>query len=116
PRIAETVERARAAGAVIVHAPSWLEQAFYAECPQWQRARALPPCPGVEGPVATLPESLESSGCPDRPACAFVHPQRPHPDIRIADDDWLISADPGDLLFRVLGAQPMGIVLVAGVH
>jgi nicotinamidase-related amidase len=116
-RIGPFVERARAAGAVVVHAPSWLEGGFYDGAEQRLRALELPPqAPPGAPPLPELPEALRSAGCPDTPACAFERPRRQHPAIRIADGDWLISEDPPDLLYRVLSAERVDVVLVAGVH
>jgi nicotinamidase-related amidase len=117
PRMVKTLEAARAAGMLIVHAPSDT-MPFYKDYPQRQRMLEIPP---VEPPAnrdipdPPLPIDDQTSSCdtldiPKRP----LPWTRQHAAIPIAGNDF-ISAN-GREIYSLI--KPLGIqtVLLMGVH
>ncbi len=117
-RMAPLVEAARAAGVLIVHAPSDT-LSFYQDHPARRRAQAAP---RVAAPASAkifepaLPIDDSDGGC-DGPHALPVNTRvwtRQHPAIRVADED-LISDD-GQEIYNSLSARGVRQLIVMGVH
>jgi nicotinamidase-related amidase len=116
PRINRVVERARAHGARIIHAPSET-MAFYAGTPARQRALALPPVappPPLARPDPPLPIDDSDGGCDSGEVPWYRAWTRQHPAIAIADDD--LIADDGATVYSYLRHHGLTTLIVMGVH
>jgi nicotinamidase-related amidase len=114
-RMDRLVEKARAAGIPIVHAPSDTME-FYKDFPQRRRMLEIPkiamPEPlGLADPP--LPIDDKSGGC-DTGEKSFKAWTRQHPGIRIAEND--VVSDRGDEIYSLLRRRGIGTLLVMGVH
>lgn len=116
PAMQRLVEVARAAGLLIIHAPSDT-MAFYTDAPARRRALALP---RVEPPLPRdhadppLPIDATDGGCDtegDRTARPWT---RQHPGITIADSD--LIADDGATVYSALDQQGITTLVILGVH
>lgn len=116
-RMAPIIDRARAAGIAIIHAPSETMD-FYAETPQRQRVatipRVTPPKP-LDLSDPPLPIDDSDGGCEDASAPVnFRAWTRQHPAIPIAGDD--IITDDGDVVYSYLRQRGIDNLIVMGVH
>ncbi|MBX3415238.1 MAG: hypothetical protein KF708_21315 [Pirellulales bacterium] len=116
-KMAPLVDAARAAGVLIIHAPSDTMD-FYRDHPARKRALAqakieLPPARDLSDPPLPIDDS--DGGCDDDPAPQMYKAwQRQHPLISIADED-LISDD-GELVYSHLERRGVKQLFVMGVH
>jgi nicotinamidase-related amidase len=117
PRINLVAERLRAAGVLIVHAPS-STMAFYAGTPARERARAAPritppdPLPHDDPP---LPLYHDDGGSDTPPDWAHDVWSRQHAAIDIDQTRDMIS-DSGDELYSVYRWRGIKTVVIMGVH
>lgn len=115
-RLAPVVNRARARGILIIHAPSET-MGFYQDAPQRAAALALPmapPPPPLDLGAPPLPIDDSDGGCDtagDKPFRAWT---RQHPEVPVAESD-LIS-DQGAEVYSALKAHGITHLLIAGVH
>jgi nicotinamidase-related amidase len=113
-----TSERMRAAGGLVIHAPSNTME-FYADHPARQYVLGLKPAAATTAMADNRPPPPAGAPCPDRPTCpepsAPPWPwKRQHPAIAIAREDAIL--DRGEELFAVIADRAVDRVFVAGVH
>jgi len=126
PRMNEFVSKARARGALIVHAPSSC-MAAYKNHPARKRAQAapraknLPPGIGRGGPKlatekgATWPIDQSDGGCDCQPRCKGGGPWRSQIDtIEIRDEDAV--SDSGVEIWNLFAQRGIKNVMLVGVH
>jgi nicotinamidase-related amidase len=125
PLVNNFAQRARARGALIVHAPSDT-MSFYGGMPQRKRARkarvVTPPVPietRMTDPTREpeLPIVDSDGGCDDEPPSAPRRPfpwKRQHPAIAIARQD--VISDDGKEIYNVLMEKGIKNVFLTGVH
>jgi nicotinamidase-related amidase len=116
PRMNRVVERARACGAQIIHAPSDT-MAFYAGTPARQRALVLPhlaPPPPLARPDPPLPIDDSDGGCDSGETPGQEPWTRQHPAIAITEDD--LIADDGATVYSYLRHHGLTTLIVMGVH
>jgi nicotinamidase-related amidase len=115
PRMDKVLDRARAAGIVIIHAPSET-MAFYADYPQRKLMQTFPAAkPPAELPITDppLPIDDKSGGCDTHEAFSKAW-TRETPLLHVADND-LIS-DSGPEIYNYLRAKNIDTLLIMGVH
>ncbi|HWQ53588.1 MAG TPA: isochorismatase family protein [Bryobacteraceae bacterium] len=114
-RMAPVVEKARAAGLLIIHAPSDVMD-FYKDTSQRQRMLAIekiaPPEP-LPLPDPPLPIDDRSGGC-DTGETVYKAWTRQHPGIRIAEEDFV--SDKGDEIYSLLRRRGVKTLFIMGVH
>ena len=113
--MAPAIEKARAAGIQIVHAPSDVMD-FYKDAPQRRRMLAIgkiePPQPlGLTDPA--LPIDDQAGGC-DTADKFYKAWTRQHPAIRIAEGD--VISDKGDEVYSFLRERGIKNLFIMGVH
>ena len=115
PKVGLVVEKLRAKGVLVIHAPSDT-MAFYKDNPSRVAMLGLP--------KATLPEVLNldapklpiddaSGGC-DTKDKMYIAWKREHPAIRVMTQD--LVSDKGDEVYSALKSRGIETLLVAGVH
>ncbi len=114
-RMNPLLEKARASGILIIHAPSDT-MAFYQEAPQRQLMLALeklePPAPlGLADPP--LPIDDKDGGC-DTGEKSFKAWTREHPAIRVDARDMI--SDNGAEIYSLLRKRGIGNLFIMGVH
>jgi nicotinamidase-related amidase len=115
PRMDKVLERARAAGITVIHAPSET-MAFYADFPQRKAIQSFPVVkPPAELPLTDPPLPIDDArgGCDTHDSFSKAW-TRETPLLRIADGD-LIS-DSGPEIYSLLRAKDIDTVLIMGVH
>jgi nicotinamidase-related amidase len=115
PRMDKVLERARAAGIVVIHAPSET-MPFYADYPQRKLMQSFPVVkPPADLPITDppLPIDDKSGGCDTHDSFSKAW-TRETPLLRIADND-LIS-DSGPEIYSFLRAKKIDTLLIMGVH
>lgn len=116
PQINEVAHQLRAAGALIIHAPSDTLE-FYRDHPARTRLADLPPTdPPQPLPLADPPLPIDDSdGGSDTgettPNAAW---QRQHPAIEISNHDAI--SDDGHQIYSLLKAEDVETVIMVGVH
>jgi len=117
-RMEATVRSARAAGALIVHAPSETMD-FYAGSPARLRALEVPatrPAPAVPAiPEPPLPVDASDGGCDSGEPPWYRAWTRQHPGITIDPTADLVSED-GDEIRGHLRARGIRLLALLGVH
>ena len=113
--MAPAIEKARAAGIQIIHAPSDVME-FYRDAPQRRRMLALakvePPAPlGLADPP--LPINDKAGGC-DTADTFHKAWTREHPALRVAEND--VVSDRGDEIYSFLRERGITSLLIMGVH
>jgi nicotinamidase-related amidase len=113
--MAPVVDRARARGIQIIHAPSEVMD-FYKETPERKRILALPrvdaPAP-VDLSDPPLPVDDSNGGC-DTADAFYKAWTRQHPAIRITGDD--VVSDNGGEIYSLLKQKGIHNLLIMGVH
>ncbi len=115
-RAAPLLEKARAQGVLIIHAPSDTMD-FYEDSPQRRAIRAMPAQPTpptLDRPAPPLPIDDSDGGCDTPGDKSYKAWSRQHPGIVIADKD-LIS-DKGEEVFTALKLRGITHLFVMGVH
>jgi len=123
-RMNRTVEAARAAGALIIHAPSDCMD-FYKDTPQRKLATSAPPAKNIPAEIAEWCSKLKGEpadpidssdgGCDDQPQCKQGRAWKSeHPAIRIADNDAV--SDKGVEVWNLLESRGIENVMILGVH
>jgi nicotinamidase-related amidase len=115
-RMAPVVDRTRAKGVLIIHAPSETMD-FYKDAPQRAAALGIPkaaPPPPLDLTAPPLPIDDSDGGCDTAGDKTFRAWTREHPGIPIAESD-LIS-DKGEEVYSALKAHRIEHLLIAGVH
>lgn len=117
PKIAAEVERARAKGILIIHAPSDT-MAFYQDHPARKRVLALAP---VEPPAnlalsdPLLPIDSSGGGCETGEKASQPWPwTREHPAVSVAANDAI--SEKGSEIYSLLSQRGIKNLLVMGVH
>ena len=125
PLVNNFAQVARAAGALIIHAPSDT-MSFYGSMPQRKRARkaraVTPPVPiemRMTDPTREpeLPIVDSDGGCDDEPPSVPSRPfpwKRQHPAIAIAEQD--VISDDGKEIYNVFIEKRIKNVFLTGVH
>jgi len=113
--MAPVVDRARAAGIQIIHAPSETMD-FYRDTPQRRRILAIEKVPtplplGLTGPPLPIDDTRGGCDTSDQFYKAWT---RQHPAISIADPD--VISDQGDEVYSFLARRGIRNLLVMGVH
>ncbi len=115
-RMAPVVDKARAAGIRIIHAPSDVME-FYKDYPQRKRMLELPqvepPAP-VALPDPKLPIDDSDGGCDTEGDKVVYVWTREHPGLTIGPDD--VISDNGRQVYSFLRHSGIGNLLVMGVH
>jgi nicotinamidase-related amidase len=116
PRMNQVVQKARARGVQIVHAPSETMD-FYAQMAARQRMimvpRVAPPSP-LPHPDPPLPIDDSDGGSDTGEPREYKAWSRQHPGIEIKDEDGI--SDDGLEIYSFLQARAINIVLIMGVH
>lgn len=114
-RMNPVLEKARAAGVQIIHAPSETMD-FYKDSPQRLRilalAKATPP-PGLGLTDPALPIDDSDGGC-DTPDKFYTAWTRENAALRIAPED--VISDNGNEIYAFLKSRGIDNVLIMGVH
>ena len=116
-RMDTVVQAVRAAGGLIVHAPSDTMD-FYADAPARQRALAAPqvvPPPDAERPDPPLPVDASDHGADTGETETYKAWNRQHPGIGIDQERDIIS-DKGTEVYSYLQHQGIAHLLIMGVH
>jgi nicotinamidase-related amidase len=116
PKMARLIDRARARGVLIIHAPSDTMD-FYKDAPQRRAILALPAVePPTERAIDDPPLPIDDSdgGCDTPGDKTYKAWTRQHPAIPISDGD-LIS-DNGREVYNALHARGIETLFVMGVH
>lgn len=118
PQIDATVRAARAAGMLIIHAPSDTMD-FYIDTPGRRRAQAAPPAPQpragrVPQEEAPLPVEGDDAACDVAALLPYAAWTRQHPGIGIEDVDAI--SDDGQEIYNLLAQQGIEHLVVLGVH
>lgn len=116
PRVDKLAEAARAAGVLIIHAPSET-LGFYTDTAPRRRMLMIPHvAPPEEKPIKEpriLPVNDSDGGCPG-PEKEYIAWTRQHAAIRIADED--VISDNGEEIYSLLRAEGIKNILYTGVH
>jgi nicotinamidase-related amidase len=115
PKLANVVNRARARGVLIIHAPSDTMD-FYRDAPQRKAILALPsvaPPPPLALNDPPLPIDDSGGGC-DTGDSFYKAWTREHPGIPVEPQDFV--SDKGTEIYNALQARGIRHVLIAGVH
>lgn len=115
PRMDRVLEKARAAGITVIHAPSET-MPFYADFPQRKTMLAVAQIkPPVELPITDppLPIDDKSGGCETHESFSKAW-TRETPLLHIADND--LVSDSGTEIYSYLRAKDITTLLIMGVH
>jgi nicotinamidase-related amidase len=116
PHMNEVIQKARARGVQIVHAPSETMD-FYAQTAARQRIIVAPhaaPPPPLPHPDPPLPIDDSDGGSDTGEPREYKAWSRQHPGIEIKDEDGI--SDDGLEIYSFLRARDINIVLIMGVH
>ncbi|MEE2754792.1 MAG: isochorismatase family protein [Candidatus Latescibacterota bacterium] len=116
PRMSEMVEEARAAGILIIHAPSGTMDR-YADCIARKRMRDIPVAEPKQHEHDDPPLPIDASDQGSDTGEAETHRawSSQHPGIRIDEKRDVISDD-GKEIYSLLSTRGIGTMLIFGVH